>query len=468
MMKRYCLLLLVLCVLLTTSGCGSGSGAAADSETPVPAAATEEPAPASPVPEASPEPELSKRQRDWNTDLNYLKTHYKLYHIDPFYYCSEEEFDFKIDQLAAKVEKLSDNDIAFEIAAIIAGMGDIHTSVTLPDSVFETLFPIRPAYFGDKLYLAAYLKGYEQFEPYLMQEIVAVNGVDITYLQKKYESFLNPNNIWHAREWFWRYYSSCPAFYDWAGCDYIEGYTFQILNENGEVESVEVPVLLWDELDENTSWVLHEGLYALHYLEEGNWTEYFEEENGDYIYMSFTEMLSLNKARYQELFEATAGLIEAHPDCDKLVIDLRSHPGGQSTVFDYILEYADLLKAPSIRQTYVLIGGYTMSGAIGCIDIFKDELNAITVGEPTGQFTSFFAFRGWGQGVQVVLPISQIVIMVSNRWAEGANPENEFYDENGRLYEWENTILPDVFVSQDIEDIRQGKDSVIRWILEQG
>ena len=43
----------------------------------------------------------------------------------------------------------------------------------------------------------------------------------------------------------------------------------------------------------------------------------------------------------------------------------------------------------------------------------------------------------------------------------------ERYDETGRLYEWENTILPDVYVYQDIEDIRQGRDSVMEWVLAQ-
>ena len=66
--------------------------------------------------------------------------------------------------------------------------------------------------------------------------------------------------------------------------------------------------------------------------------------------------------------------------------------------------------------------------------------------------------------------------MLSNAWWDSAEdmPEfgvlpvyEEYYDENGRLYPWENTILPDVYVYQDIEDIRQGKDSVIEWVLAQ-
>lgn len=42
-----------------------------------------------------------------------------------------------------------------------------------------------------------------------------------------------------------------------------------------------------------------------------------------------------------------------------------------------------------------------------------------------------------------------------------------YYDENGRLYPWENTILPDVYVYQDIGDIRQSRDSVLQWVLAQ-
>ncbi|MCI8943547.1 MAG: hypothetical protein HFF71_11105 [Oscillospiraceae bacterium] len=43
----------------------------------------------------------------------------------------------------------------------------------------------------------------------------------------------------------------------------------------------------------------------------------------------------------------------------------------------------------------------------------------------------------------------------------------EYYDEDGRLYQWETCIQPDVYVHMDIEDLRQGKDTVIEWVLAQ-
>ena len=70
-----------------------------------------------------------------------------------------------------------------------------------------------------------WLEEYEQFAPYLLHEIVAVNSIDITYVQKKFESVLSPNNSWFSKEHF-AYELFIPAFMDWVGCDYKEGYSF--------------------------------------------------------------------------------------------------------------------------------------------------------------------------------------------------------------------------------------------------
>lgn len=420
--------------------------------------------------------ELTQRERDWIEDLETLRKEYDRYHCKPY---SRKDFEEALALLAAKAGELSDNDIAYEIVALIAGMDDNHTSAVLPNSLDNKKFPLNVRYFGDKLYLTGYLEGYEQFEPYLLREIVAVNGVDMTYLRHKFESILSPSNSWYSKEHFPSAFF-CPSFFDWAGCDYREGYTFQFLNENQEAVSVDVPVLSTEDfvalLDRGAT-VDAEALDSIHYLRGGNWAAYFDRGKDDYVYMSFTEQHTLDTAPYMEMFQETAAAIQAHPDCDKLVIDLRLHPGGYSDLLDDFREFVQLLKAPSIEYTYVLTGGFTTSAATYDICLFKNELNAVTVGEPTGQFTSLYGYTAATLGhPRFVLPHSQINVFVSdhpthvNDWAVEngyAKLTEEAYDENGRLYEWENTILPDVFVYQDIEDICQGKDSVIEWVLAQ-
>lgn len=478
MKKRVCLLLLAFC--LSLSACTPAYQAGADavpepgesgepheeSDSEVPSASGEQRTePDAEVPSTSetvPMPELSERDRNWINDIHYLQDHYKKYHPDPFYLCPEEEFDRKIDWLCQNVNSLSDNDIYFELAAILAEMGDIHTHISPPDSLYNDFFPIGVSYFDGRMYLRFYLEGYEQFEPYLLREIVAVNGVDISYLEQKFENVIHPDNTWASREIFCAYYF-IPAFFDWAGCNYQDGYTFQILNENQEVQSIEVPLVSYAEY--NAAQVIFPESWAyLFDAEEGNRAEYREGDNGGYVYMNLEQMDSLAEAHYRELFEETAGLFQAHPDCGKLVIDLRNNPGGFLKVLDFLREDVQILKALSIDQTYVLTGGYTLSAAIGCISLFKEELNAVTVGEPTGQFTSNFCYR---PNMNIVLPQSQLSISVSTDWYEGNNFAGIVYDEDGKLYPWENTILPDVYIHQDIEDIRQGKNSALEWVLAQ-
>lgn len=478
MKKGICLFLLTLCLLL--SACASAAPMdmkpvtkpdtseehLTETDTEAPSASKEQPeepnTEAPSVLEDDLAPELSERDQNWINDIHYLQNQYKMYHPDPFYLCPEEEFDRNIDQLCQKVNSLSDNDIFFELAAIIARLGDIHTNITPPNSLYDYFFPFGVSYYDDRMYLRFYLEGYEQFEPYLLREVVAVNGVDISYLERKFESIINPNNTWNSKDIFCLDYF-IPAFFDWAGCDYQAGYTFQILDENQNVQSVEVPIMSYEEYI-STPKVFPESWSYLFDTEEGNWTEYREGENGGYVYIYLIDIRSLGEAPYRELFEKAAGLLEMHPNCSKLVIDLRNNSGGSLKVIDYLQEDVQILKTLSIDQTYILIGGYSMSGAICCISLFKEELDAVTVGEPTGQFTSFFCLD---HEMELVLPLSQLSISVATGWYEGNDFAGVVYDENGKLYEWENTILPDVYIHPSIEDARQGKTSALEWILAQ-
>lgn len=478
MKKGICLFLLVLCLLL--SACASAAQVDTEpvtkpdtsedhlTETDTEAHSASKEPPENPNTEAPSvleddlAPELSGRDQNWINDIHYLQNQYKMYHPDPFYLCPEEEFDRNIDQLYQKVNSLSDNDIFFELAAIIAGLGDIHTNITPPNSLYDYFFPFGVSYYDGRMYLCFYLEGYEQFEPYLLREIVAVNGIDISYLERKFESIINPNNTWNSRDIFCVDYF-IPAFFDWAGCDYQAGYTFQILDENQNVQSVEVPIVSYEEYI-LTPKVFPESWSYLFDTEEGNWTEYREGENGGYVYIYLVDIRSLGETPYRELFEKAAGLLEMHPNCSKLVVDLRNNSGGSLKVIEYLQEDVQILKTLSIDQTYILIGGYAMSGATCCISLFKEELDAVTVGEPTGQFTSFFCLD---HEMELVLPISQLSVSVATGWYEGNDFAGVAYDENGRLYEWENTILPDVYIHPDIEDARQGKTSALEWILAQ-
>lgn len=104
MKKKICLLLLALCLLLTACG-------PADTPEPEPDPAPETSAPEDPAVPGEPpapeeSPELSRRERDWIDDIEFLREEIKAVHKDPFWFCSEEEFDRRLDQVSAEVAGL--------------------------------------------------------------------------------------------------------------------------------------------------------------------------------------------------------------------------------------------------------------------------------------------------------------------------------------------------------------------------
>ena len=462
-MKKFLhFILAALCLLLTLTACQT----APDSDS-IP----EEPAVTEPeeTPEPEPDPALSQRDRDWIEDIEYLRTEYKARHLDPFYLVSEAEFDWKVDQLISKVGQLSDWDIYFEITALIAGMGDLHTSVTPPASLYDRQFPIGAKYFGDnKLYLTVYMEGYDQFAPYLLHEIVSVNGIDITYLEQKAASLFNPFNHWSVKEGFSNYF--LPAFFDWAGCDYKEGYTIEFLNDNREVESIELPVITSEDVVSGTR-IRHENWDALFSQKGKNWVEYYDGENGGYIDMSLDRLPFSAPSSLKLLAMEVNKRREAHPECGKLVVDLRLCPGGDA--FD-LVAFEENIEMLRMEQVYVLTSGCSASAATATMAFFKQELGGVLVGEPAGQFPYMFHLSS-SSLEPAVLPHSQIIVYISDHWFDPEYLEDidwtpvveAYYDEDGKLYPWESTILPDVYVYQDIEDIRQGKDSVLEWVLAQ-
>ena len=481
MRTKLCLFLSILCLLLTACT-SSGQQAPVSDPAPAPAESTPEVETLLGVELTEDTPE---RERGWIEDLDWLRRKWEEIHPDPYFHCSEEEFRWRLEQLAARVSELSDSDLYFEVESLVVALDEgRHSGAKLPDSLSGRVFPVLLQFLGDRVYLVSYAEGYEQFAPYLLQEVVAVNGVDMAYIQRKFERFIDPNNAWASKEYFMNF-SAFPAFYDWVGCDYKEGYTFQILNGNQEVVDVEVPVLPLEEYSvfaEDYPWIWPENWDRLAYMKGGNWAEYFEGENSGCIYVSFYEF---DPSLLEPLPVKAAEVVSAHPECRKLVIDLRWNPGGDAVFLKYFKENMKALYAPTIEQTYVVVGGYSTSASTVAASFFKSEMDAVIVGEPMGQFSSFYARKG-GSCPQILLPYSQIQVGVADLWREWEETVNAingympsdtsinwvplaeaYYDEDGRLYDWECMVLPDVYVYQDIEDIRQGKDSVLEWILEQ-
>lgn len=478
MLKKSASLLIVVCLLLLCGCSGtpdtldesSSSQAISSAPSPEPELDSAPESPSSTLPEdltegPSPTPELTEREEKWYEDLDYLRDQYVTLHPAPFRYVSEEEFDYQLEQLKRRIPELSDTDMFFEIKKIVAGFCDVHTSVsTGPNYLYDRIFPFGWISFGEKVYLYMYDEKYnELLEPYFLREIVAVNGVDMKYICQKASELLYPTNSWYNKERF-LYYFYLPALFDWVGCDHQEGYTFHILNEDNQVELVEIPVVP-PHVDIEYNYYPEGFSFPESFWEtDSNYAKYIEDARGGIVYLQFSYMGDAGLKAYQEFFDTATALLKDNPDC-KLVVDLRNNSGGNSDVQIYTRQKTLDWKKLPIGKTYVLTNGFMMSAAIDMSTIFKEELGGITVGEPTGQYPASFG-NSLSPQQMIILPNSQIPVFIADMWWNGMHPEDFITNENQMPYEWQNTVLPDVYVSMDVEDFRQGKDSVIEWVTE--
>lgn len=460
MLRKLTSLFAAVCLLLLW-GCSGPS----DYQAPL-SDLSSEPGPSAGLTPAAPETaaELSAREKAWREDLEFLRAKYKELHPAPFKYVSEEEFDFRLEQLKRRIPELSDTDMYFEIRKLVAGFCDVHTTATGPDYLYERLFPFSVISLGEKVYMYLYDEKYAGLlEPCFLREIVAVNGVDMSYIRQKASELLYPTNSWYNKEYL-PYYFYLPALLDWAGCGHQEGYTFHILNEDNQVELIEVPVvtgavdLAYDCCPKDFS--VPESFRET----AQNYAKYIGDERGGCVYIRFSHMAEGSKGPYDELLGAAAALLKEHPN-SKLAVDLRGNSGGNSNVQLFTRQIISDWGGLPIEKTYIITGGFMMSAAIDLSTVFKEGLDGITVGEPTGQFPGTFG-NSASSPRTICLPNSQISVYIADMWHSGMHPEEYSHNENGFPYEWQNTVLPDVYVSADAGDFRQGRDSVIEWILE--
>lgn len=284
----------------------------------------------------------------------------------------------------------------------------------------------------------------------------------MSYIRQKADSLCYPANIWFGKERY-KYLFNIPSFFDWVGCDCKEGYTFHILNEDNVLELVEVPAIPYTQ-DTNIACEAHPEGFSLpqSFLQaDTNHAEYIEDERGGYVYLAFPDMhFGKRRVEVEELLDDAAELLRAHPNC-KLVVDLRKNSGGDATFQRVTRNCIQTWKEFPMGQTYILTNGYMASASIDLITVFKEELGSITVGEPTGQYHGTFGNRQY-----LHLPNSKIDIVLADEWFPGLHPEEHDKNPNGLPYVWQNTVLPDVYVPLDVEDLRQGKDSMVEWVLE--
>jgi hypothetical protein len=386
-------------------------------------------------------PRLTKEQ--WREDLRHFARELPERHKNAFHRTTREQFERAVASLDADIPRLQDHEILVRLMSIAATVGDGHTNVSTW-SLFRT-YPLSFYWFGDELRItradAAHARA-------LGARVVRVGKHEIGEARRLVDSLIPQGE----NEWFVRGASASmmrrPEVLSALGIvRNVERESWTFEDENRKRFTLELkPSTLSEEKIEWLSAVKGaEPLYRQK-TDEPMW--FTRLPDSQIVYFNFRWYPDTDEFRRRagELFK----FIDERPT-KRLIIDMRQNGGGDFTKGRELL-------LPGLKQRafinkpgglYVITGRTTFSAAMVNVVDFKKELGAILVGEPTGARPNSYS-----EGRNIILPNSRLRVYYSIRFYQ-------FSDEDVP------SVMPDKRLDPTWSDFRNGRDSVLEWILAQ-
>jgi hypothetical protein len=404
---------------------------------------------APPVPDTSIRLSLSKAA--WREDLQFLAREIPKRHKNAFHTITREQFARAVAELDAQIPKLDDDRIVLGLSRIAAMIGDGHTRLNWYWAYLPA--PLSFFWFGQELRVTSAMVPYVPgpgkrvvgSRRAVGTRVVSIGGASVDEALARAQPFLHHGE----NEWYVKGESALmlayPAFLHAIGLapdaeharytfedDKGKRFTLNLKQMTGGVPFTMV----------NANPTKFYGFNEYKPL----WHTYLPETQT--VYFNFTAYPSRTafKKFAQELF----AFIDNNP-VKRFVVDMRQNGGGDFTRGrEYII--SEIKKRDRINRRghlFVIIGRWTYSAGMANAADFRNQTNAILVGEPTGGRPN-----GYQENREFMLPNSHLSVWVST----------EFYK-----FQEQDTpgLMPDHRIDPDWAAYSAGRDPVLEWIQKQ-
>lgn len=376
-------------------------------------------------------------------DITFLKTELEQKHYDLYALIDQAQWEAEIAQAEAAAPGQTDMDFCLSLMELVASLGDSHTRAGLVGGMKEQLgaLPMQFMWFEGGLYLVAATK---EYEPYLGQKLAGIAGLDVPELMERFRGLISYDNETWYRSQFAQYLIGVEylaylgiiedteavevAFEDAEGTRS----DVSVKSEYGELYNLEFAVV------ERAQIPLAQQAASIYYTTE------LSEDALMISYHSCQEDPNLPMATFIEQVQAQL----ADGTYQKVLVDLRYNGGGNSSIFEPMIEMLGEMKAEQGFSLYAMVGSGTYSSALMNAVQIKMRAGAIVVGKPTGG-----SVNAYGEILMMELPNAEVTVTYSTKFF-GMIPSYGI-----------ESLMPDVEVPTSFDDFMQGVDPEIEYIL---
>ncbi len=371
--------------------------------------------------------DVSQLSRDegWRADLKFLWREVRRLAYDPFRYHPEATFAAKVADIDRLIPELSDLQILLEFQRLIVLLGDGHAGV-YPDPDLDANrrgLPVQFYLFEEGLFIIA---GAPAHRDLLGAQVLAFDGIDVEPVMAAVEPLIcRDNEIWVKQSAPHRL-REVQVLHALGLAGSPDTVTLTLLDLKGATRDVQLTTdprysraNLQRHFFRPAEWVTLEStiespvpLYLRH-MSLPHWHEVLPEER--MVYAQINAVRNAPGSSLQDFGNRIVDAAEA-PGIDRLVLDLRWNPGGNTFLEMHLL--TRLIGSKKLNRQghlFVVIGRATFSAAQNFSTLLDRHTEAIFVGEPTGSSPTFV-----GETMEFRLPYSQAYANVSDLlWQSG-------------------------------------------------
>ena len=360
---------------------------------------------------------------------------------------SKEEFQAEVEQVRAELPGMSEGQFYYSLRRLLSLVGDAHTSLGFTDSNYRhlTALPFAVMYFEDGWHL---MMLEEQNQQYLGYGLLAIDGTPIDEVYAKAKTIMSYENESWARQQF----SNTINFLD----------ALKYLGIVGEdADSITLTIQKGEGSPEETlplKGMNEEEIFAAAILQVERRETPATAARGYYrtldlgdgaFFLQYNTCQEAEDLPMAEFVELTSDALCAG-QYTKVILDLRYNTGGDSRIFEPMIEKLGELKEQQGFQVYVLIGRNTFSSAIINSIQAQEALDAVLVGEQTSG-----SVNGYGELQSFQLKNTPIQVYYSTKYFELIPG----YDKD--------SLYPDQPVAQTYADYVAGVDPEVQAVLGQ-
>jgi hypothetical protein len=384
-------------------------------------------------------PTLNLTPAQWRADLQFLADELPKHHANAFFLISRTAFNAEVAALDAQIDSANSDEIFVEFQKIVRSIGDGHTGIGTPPPD-RRVMPIQFAQFGDDFRVAGVGPALNDT---LGARLLKIGGKPVADVWQRVLTMTPQGELMELRRAdALVYLARGYALHGLRITPDRNHAVYTLEDDSGRMFDVDIQGLAPGE-----SITMKSGYSdaALRFQKTDHpfWCESIDQDRALYCVWRGYQALDENA---RTMFDMIG---QRHPD--KLIIDMRDNGGGDNTVGEAqilkpIAERSDL---NSKGHLYVLIGPETFSAAMNNAAQFQDNTHAITVGETIGEKPNSYQ-----EPRQFRLPNSHLVVRASTLFYT--------FRKTG-----ENAVRPNKEIIPTWDDVKNGRDPVLEWVLAQ-